>query len=135
MQWKNYGDVNFLEHGGSYVRRSYDSETLTKHPLLSTCYDVFRLDNIADREDTVLCYMKNIDLSDFADESTVAAMTSFYGSLPDDPYMLAAYCAEYEGLQETVDRAFCGVMYPQDNDYILSRWEAAEWMKELGIPV
>ena len=133
--WVNYGDVNFLEHGGAMVRPAYEKDIRDKYKTLAYEFEVFRLENIAGEEDKVLAYLKYVDLYDWNDSKNMEEIENEFGECPtDDLPLWASYCAEKEGLQPTVDRAKSGAMYPQDQDYILTRKEAEIWMEQLGIP-
>lgn len=62
MEWKNYGDINFAEHGGTLIRKAFDDKECADAPLLDTIYDIFHVDR---EGDTLYAYLGSVDASDY----------------------------------------------------------------------
>lgn len=132
-QWKNFGDVDFLHEGGSMVRKAWNDEDIRKHPSLGSMYEVLQYARVPAEGDKMMCAMKLVDIDDYRDDKD--AMTSFFGSLPDDPMLYAAYCAEYTGIEPGVDRAYRQRgMYAVTPEYFLTTEDALAWLVELRVP-
>lgn len=69
--WENYGDINFIEFGGSLIRPSFNKEAILEEPDLKYCFDVFILDTPFDlgEGDNVYRarYFSCIDVTEFED--------------------------------------------------------------------
>lgn len=72
--WENYGDINFLEFGGSLVRPSFSKERTLEDSDLKYCFDVFILDtpfDLGEGNDVYRArYFSCIDVTEFEDCKT-----------------------------------------------------------------
>ena len=130
--WYNFGDVNFLEHGGTMVRRAYDDDHIKKYPSFRDEFQAFCLHRIPEDEHKVFVYLKNICLSDWDDEKE--KIIEFEGVEPSNDYDWARAIAEYIGNEPSLDEAYNGHMYPQAEDYIITETEAKEWLEKEVFP-
>ena len=60
--WKNYGDVNFVEYGGTLVRKAFDETQTQRYPQLDTIYDVFHMYR---EGSAIYAFMGSVDVTDF----------------------------------------------------------------------
>lgn len=128
--WKNYGDVNFAEHGGQMVRPTWSEEELKEFPNLRSQYDVFSLMRISD--DLMHAYLSQVDTDDFAEYSN--SIEYIYGYIPETDEEKACKLADYIGPQPGVDRGYLQKgMYSRNKDFFLTPTQAVAWMKELSI--
>ena len=129
--WKNYGDVNFLSEGGCMVRHAWSEEERQQYPSLEDEYDVLMLVPSFEEEDMVYAALKVVCIGDCDTEG----LTSVFGTLPEDPMLLAAYNAVYTGFEPGIDRAYRQRgMYSTNEDMLISSEEARAWLKELEVP-
>ena len=137
MKWTNFGDVNFIEHGGKMVCRAWDDETVRDYPGLETDYKVFVLSPWPESgEDVVLAALKTVDVNDvITDMRAHNAIVQALGFEPETPEEWASEAVSYFGVEVGIDETYRGGMYPREEDYFISRDDAAAWMEELGIPL
>ena len=66
-KWINYGDVNFLEHGGCLVAPSYSEDEIKENPALSDVFNVFKVITDAGDDENAPIYaaLYNIYISDY----------------------------------------------------------------------
>lgn len=133
-EWKNFGDISFLSEGCSMVRPAWDESVLKQHPTLSSCYNVLLLSPIPDKEGYVFTGMKSIDVSNYRNSPHENSIKSFFGHVPEDDNLFAAYCAEYLGIECGVDATYMGGMYPSNDAYIISFDDAKKWLRDLEVP-
>ena len=132
MDWISFADVNFIDHGGSYVKREYDDDTLVKYPRLKSLYQVLHIDPVDD--DRVLAYMKLVDIDDYGQVSD--DIKDIYGTVPVTEEEKAYYFADYRGLEPSVDTSWKQKgMYAAEEDYFLTKEEARDWCRFLHIPI
>ena len=132
-KWENYGDVNFLTYGGSLIRPAWTDEELTEHPSLKNQYEVLMLSRLAESETNVFIGLKVVDTDDYEDKrEEISEMYDVWSV--DDPLLFAVSCAEYTGLEPSVDTAYRQKMYSTEKDFVIDEADAAEWLRELGVP-
>ena len=139
-KWHNYGDVNFLEHGGCLVQED----------TYSNCYNVLVLNtNVYDTskyEEPVIIAMCYIDLSDWLEEDKRKEVNDFTGNnkdyIPNTLKEKMRYCADlinYYGLHEFSPtfpkETGCGTYaLGTVEQWVVSREIACDFMKSYDIP-
>ena len=127
--WTNYGDVNFIEHGGCQVKKTYSDEEIKRYPRLNSTYDVF----FVYREDeTIIATLCTVDVDDsWINLEDVLypigledRINEKYGGLQPD--FFAKECVETLGYME-----FSPIFY-KDSIY-LTEEELIRWMDVLEI--
>ena len=128
MAWKNYGDVNFFEHGGCQVQLVYTAEEIEEYPLLKSVYRVFYLLREGDVACAALCTV-DID-DDWIDKKeiyTAIGLESEYESGYElDPDCFAVQCVQYYGISEF--HPIC-----LNNTFTIDDNSLHKWLKELDI--
>ena len=132
-EWRNFGDVSFLSEGGTMVRLAWDEDTRKECPSLANQYECLCFTRVGD--DDVLAFKKQIDTNDFRSPEKLDSMESIFGEIPEDEYMFAAYCAELDGFEPSVDSAYEQAgMYASMDEYSLTLEKAEAWLRELNVP-
>ena len=123
-KWMNYGDVNFLDHGGSMARRNEYGG-----------FDVLMHSPIPGEEDKYLCGIKAVDVADISEEE-MESIKNIFG-YPRTVMELAVYAAEYVGLEPSIDQApKQHGMYSANDDFVVTRDEAERffWDEDVLTP-
>lgn len=140
-EWKNYGDVNFLQYGGCLVKPAYNDISRREHPALASIYDVFYLNTEAgDSGEDLFAALCSVDISDtwIKKENVLEAIgleetksKSIKEIMSEDVF--AKECVEYYGVENFSPAAYHVGEYPSAyQDYILTREELKTWLEELG---
>lgn len=144
-EWENYGDVNFLEHGGYLARKEYDDETCKKYPSLRNYYEVIQL-SPCDDNGLYFAGICNIDLEDHIsniDDISSCTGKEGYESLSSKPTItevagkvglerFAVDIVSYYGIADLAGKS-AKACYPCDpDDWFVTQEEAATWLKNLG---
>lgn len=121
MIWHNFGDVNFIDHGGCLVKPHWFKREICEYPNLASQYDVFEVWADPDVAGNYLACLCTIDVDDyrseynteFSDEEIAVDLVEQYGAL------------NFNG------KGFHN-QYPESNKNIsISRDELCRWLQDL----
>ena len=68
MEWKNYGDINYLSYGCIQVKDSYTEEEKAKYPSLKNVYDVFYYNPELEDEEKAIAWLGTVDIDDYIND-------------------------------------------------------------------
>lgn len=140
-KWINYGDVNFLEHGGCLVAPSYSEDEIKENPALSDVFNVFKVITDAgdDENAPIFAALYTIDISDYEDKKEMILEAAGFESkekLEKSSKMPASEWAkeivEYGGGNVPSCYHSEKIQYPVMEDYFISKWDLIQWVWDLG---
>lgn len=114
--WVNLGDVNFVQHGGTLVRRAFPDDSAKNASSLRTIYDVLYASPVDDLDGKMFASLTQVDLDDYPQISE------------EDPFIKAADIVNYYGSIQLNGQPYSVI---QESPYLISREELAEWLKVL----
>lgn len=138
QKWKNFGDVNFVEHGGTMVRPHYSYDEIKEYPEFASVYDVFCVE--AEFEYAAFAVLLTVDISDEWIWKDRDCLLSYVGvgalkDLPNEKIFSGAVWAK-----EITDcfnqENFCPVYYHQGSMYdrrLVTTEQLRKWMTELDM--
>ena len=138
QRWENFGDVNFVENGGTMVRPHYSCDEIKEYPELATTFDVFCVE--ADFEYAAFATLLTVDISDEWIWKDRDGLLSYIGvetlrNLPNEGIFSDIIWAK-EIVSYFPQENFSPVYYHQGSMYdrrLVTTEQLRKWMTELGM--